>query len=450
MSNGSIMELVAKGKLDEDITDTTNQTSLFNYNISKKNKYSKGDYIFYTEGNPNWGNTFRINIEKKGDLLYDLYLIVKLPKLSISNLNVPIQQDEHDTTSKYLIKYVDFIGNVLIDKVSLYINGQLIDEQYGDYIQLYTDLYMSDWNRKALIGMDDIFNKPNLKIDSENIYIPLKFWFCIDDTKSLPVIALQYSEIYIDVKFKNFSDCVMVLEKGTDGNLYHSDYTHKEVLIEGASLLANFFYVDLEERKKLATQEYELLITQSQVRTINISNSANLEINFNNTVKDIFFFIQSTTYKKYGEYFNFSTKMHYLPIELKTLSTNAYKLWKLAPKKHLLNRARILFNGAERVEWRDAKYFYYMQNHENYGNSLQSYIYMYSFNSEPQKFSNNSGCNFSRIDNAYLQVEISPNKFYLDTNLSNPSSSGYELKCYATNFNIMVIKNGLCGLKYTN
>jgi hypothetical protein len=31
-----------------------------------------------------------------------------------------------------------------------------------------------------------------------------------------------------------------------------------------------------------------------------------------------------------------------------------------------------------------------------------------------------------------------------------PTDDTYELKCYATNFNILVIKGGLAGVKYSN
>jgi len=149
-NNGSILELVAKSNLDDFLIDTTNNTSVFDFNIKKKNKYSKGDTLFYPQGKANWGNTIRFNIEKKGDLLYDLYLVVKLPKLSVSKLiGVPIQ-DENNPDCKYRIKYSDFVGNVLIEKISFYINGNLIDEQLGDYMQYYTDLYVSDSNRKYM------------------------------------------------------------------------------------------------------------------------------------------------------------------------------------------------------------------------------------------------------------------------------------------------------------
>jgi hypothetical protein len=63
-NNGSIMELVAKGKLSEEVININNDKSVFDFDITKANKYSKGDNIFYAEGKPNWGNTVRYYIEK--------------------------------------------------------------------------------------------------------------------------------------------------------------------------------------------------------------------------------------------------------------------------------------------------------------------------------------------------------------------------------------------------
>jgi hypothetical protein len=449
MSNGSILDLVAKGIQDSDLIDNNNMKSNFDFNIDKKNKYSKGDTLFFPQGKSNWNNTIRFNIEKKGDLLYGLYLVVRLPKLSIANLNTPIQQNENDSNSIYRINYTDYIGNVLIEKISLYFNGSLIDEHYGDYMQFYTDLYLSDWNRKAMLGLDDYMNKPNIRIEEETIYIPFKFWFCNDIKKPLPLIALQNTDIYIDVKFRDFNSCVSVLEKDNNNNLFHSNYIHREQPIVDCHLQANFYYVDLNERKELATKEYEIVITQSQIRNNIIGSTGTLDINFNHVVKDLMFSIQSSTNKNNSEFYNLSGKLEYPPNELK--NNLDYNLWTLQPEQHLLSRARILFNGIERIEWRDAKYYYYMQNHENFKNSLLSHFYVYSFNIDPTKFTSTAGCNFSRIDSAQLQVEIKPQSIVINnTGTIYKNNSEYELRCFATNFNVLVIKGGLAGLKYSN
>jgi hypothetical protein len=160
-------------------------------------------------------------------------------------------------------------------------------------MQVYIDLYMSDINRKTMLGMDDTFNKPNLKINSEYIYIPLKFWFCQNNDKPLPLIAMQYSDIYIDVTFKSFSQCITILEyDSTNTKLYHTNYKHTESPFEDCYLQANFYYVDAIERKEIASSDYEIVITQSQLRSINITSSAILTLDFNHIVKDIIFFIQ--------------------------------------------------------------------------------------------------------------------------------------------------------------
>lgn len=447
-SNGPILDLVAKGLLDEELIDISNTKSIFDFDNEKLSKYSKYDTLFYPEGKPNWGNTIRFNIERRGDLLYGLYLVVLLPKLSVELLNTNTIQNENDPSCPYRVHYTDFIGNAMIEKISLYFNGMLIDEQHGDYMQFYNDLYFSDWNRKAMLGTDDIMNKPNLKIDAECIYVPFKFWFCTDVKKPLPIIAMQNTQIYVDVKFKNFHNCVSVLDN-INNKLYHSKVTHKEVMIESAVLQANFYYLDILERERLATKEYNILITQSQLRSTNLRTTANLEINFNNVVKDMIFLVQSEQSKRNGEYFNLSAKMKYPPNEIE--NTLDYELWKLAPKKHLLVRARLLFDTMERIEWRDAKYYYNMQNHENYRNTLQSYVYMYSFTANPTKDCNFNGCNFSRIENAYLQVEVKPQIFIINsTGETYHEKENYHLKCYATNFNRLIIKNGLAALKYQN
>jgi hypothetical protein len=456
---GPITELVAIDDQDNDLTDSTNLDSLFDYSIIKKNKYTKGDHITWPSGCVNWSNTIRFEIERIGDLLYGIYLIVKLPKISVEDIRgVTEKLDENDPSCPFRVKYCDYIGNVIIEKVSLYFNGQLIDEQYGEYMQIYTDLYVSDSNRKAMIGMDDYLNLPNLKINPEYIYIPLNFWFCNQIETPLPIVAMTRTTIHLDVKFRDFNSSYMILKKTPSGLWSHQDLVLTEVSLSDVKLQTNFYYLNLDERKSLGEKlQWEILITQSQRKQIQFRTSvksiASLDIDFNHVVKDIFFYVRPDSHVKYGDFFNFSSKMSYLPNKLSELVLDQ-TLWLLEPKRHLLSRARILFNGIERIEWRDGKYFHRMQNFENYQNTVRTMIYMYSFNADPTGYTNNSGCNFSRISVAQLQVEIvQPDWIVWKTNeqqILYPKYDSVELVCFATNFNILVIKNGQVSLKYSN
>ena len=101
-------------------------------------------------------------------MLGSMYLVAKLPKLQSSNI---------ENNNNYYFRWSNYIGNLLIENVKLFIGGQLIDEQTGEFKQLYTDLYDDDWNKLCLIGMDETLITPKDDyILPTFIYIPLKFW----------------------------------------------------------------------------------------------------------------------------------------------------------------------------------------------------------------------------------------------------------------------------------
>jgi signal peptidase I len=80
-------------------------------------------------------------------------------------------------------------------------------------------------------------------------------------------------------------------------------------------------------------------------------------------------------------------------------------------------------------------------------------VYMYSFNNNPVRETNLHGCNFSRLDNVQLQIEIKNNSFILNNNIpyiKYPQYYNYRLQCFATNYNILIIQNGLASVKYNN
>ena len=75
---------------------------------------------------------------------------------------------------------------------------------------------------------------------------------------------------------------------------------------------------------------------------------------------------------------------------------------------------------------------------------------MYSFNISPKKKFSNTGCNFSRITNPQLQVELIDNPTNIYNSFNINVNDNYELKCIVNNYNILIIKNGLAGVKYNN
>lgn len=106
------------------------------------------------------------------------------------------------------------------------------------------------------------YNSKNVPIvfNPKTLYIPLQFFFCQNPALALPLISLQYSKVYMNVKFGN------------------------KVKTGSAKLWIDYVYLDKEERQMMATQNHELLITQLQYTK---SNTSETLINFKHPCKEL-------------------------------------------------------------------------------------------------------------------------------------------------------------------
>ena len=316
MATGALTQLVAVGAQETNFLTNDTKDSIFQEPVKKINNFVKATSSMQPLGSSNWGTTTRFKIEKKGDLLSSMYFVAKLPTISRDYLA--------DTSNSYYVKWVDYIGNVMLESVKLYIGGQLIDEQTGDFTQIYTDLYDDDWNKLCLIGMDESLTKPNNEsingypIDSTYIYVPLKFWFCNSLKKALPLIALQYHDVEIEVKIRDWDSCYQVLRKVSDNN--ENGYVHMQEFnkmtqqtLEGVRLDCNYIYLASEDRKRIAEQDHKILITQVQQIKCPVSQGKSIELSsFNHPVKEMFFYFSNNFVKNLPDPYNFSSKPEYM------------------------------------------------------------------------------------------------------------------------------------------
>lgn len=478
MSDGALTQLAAIGAQDFNFLSDDLDNSLFKETEKKINNCCKATFSMYPFGKASWGTTTRFKIQKKGDLLGSIYFVVKLPKKG--------SYEDENGQNKIYDKWVDYIGNVLIENVKLYIGGQLIDEQTGEFMQIYSDLKDDDWNKNCMIGhsermsrlggnKDDFYNEPR----SDYVYVPLKFWFCESYEKYLPLIALQYHDVEIEIKIREASQCLQLIKTGDpsssnedkelDTSSQHiippdSTYsgTGNKSPLEDVRLDCNYVLLDTEERKRIAQKDHEILITQTQRISKNLFDSMNISLTFNHPVKEMFWYIQNSLIKNKPDPFNFSTgydnymdKQIYDFLESNNITHNTYYR-NYTNKVHWMYDARILINGQPIVDWKDYRYFYYLQNYENYRNKLEHFIYLYSFCDNPKSKTPTGSLNFSRINEAELQ--ISTNGSSIDTyNDVREQKNVIDYKhmdnflnvhIYAVNYNYLIIKGGMAGLKY--
>ena len=118
--------------------------------------------------------------------------------------------------------------------------------------------------------------------------------------------------------------------------------------------------------------------------------------------------------------------------------------------------AKIQINGYDRITEKNVDYFRLVQNQQYMGCTPSKYIYSYSFALNPNKHQPSGTCNFSRLDDANLNLVFDTKTQALNKNsATNPAyyvgqiQQEREIKIYAMNYNILRIMGGTAGLAYT-
>jgi hypothetical protein len=195
---GGLVQLASVGHQDIYLTGDP-QITFFKIAYRRHTNFAMEYIPQYFSTQPNFGKRVSCVIGKNGDLISDVFIEITLP-------SVPPFIDFTNNTDSTLYKFAWMrkIGFALISKVELEINGKVIDRQYGDWLNIWNELIGKNSSHDALMKMigdiPELYSFTNGK-NEHKIRVPLSFWFCLDWTQALPLFALEYSEIKINVEF---------------------------------------------------------------------------------------------------------------------------------------------------------------------------------------------------------------------------------------------------------
>ena len=391
---GGLMQLVAYGAQDIYLTGNP-QITFFKVVYRRHTNFAVESIEQTFNGSAAAGSKISVTVSRNGDLLSSVFLVT--------------QPSGGDTIDSSLGEHFTNIDNVEVE-----VGGQVIDKQYGHWMQVWTDL--SHGGDKALL-LDQAANGT----DTEGSYVPLQFWFCRNPGLALPLIALQYHEVKLNVTFA----------AGAKG-------------LGNVSVWCDYVFLDTDERRRFAQVSHEYLIEQVQFsNALSVSGtSTQHELRFNHPVKELVWTVHD--------------KSAQVDIGGTDRDTNS---------DIVVNTALLQLNGHDRFKRREGKYFTKVQryqNHEGAGDVCRrkpldangvamgaagytgtaiargddSVPHVYSFALKPEEHQPSGTCNFSRIDNAVL-------------NLEHADATGH-LRVYAVNYNVLRIMSGMGGLAYSN
>jgi hypothetical protein len=305
-------------------------------------------------------------------------------------------------------EYVDDLGYALINSVELQIGGTKIDKHYGRWMHIWSQLTKTA-GQEAFYG--DCINAHHAEwgdaSKSRTLYVPLQFFCCRNDGLALPLIALQYHDVRLEFEFETAANCCVSASKS--GNISLSNTT----------LLVNYIYLDSEERKRFAQASHEYLIEQLQftgVETVAENTNGNkVRLNFNHPVKELVWAVQNADDGTKTKFVNYGDNSSHNPV----------------------TRALLQLNGHDRFSEQDGLYFNRVQPNQHHSRQPSDGINVYSFALNPEEHQPSGTCNFSRIDNATLTVDLANN-------------SGSNMYVYGVNYNVLRIMSGMGGVAYSN
>ena len=295
MANGGLVQVVAIGAQNVYLTANP-QITHFKSVYRRHTNFSVESIEQTFSGTVNFGRISNAQISRNGDLITQTFIKAVLPEV---RYNGPFQNFGH-----VQFAWVKNIGHALPEEVSFDIGGSNIDKHLSTWFQIVSDL-------SSKPGLDYVYNKMvgnvpeltsistlswdnhenNVLKPSYTLHIPLQFFFNRHNGLALPLIALQYHEVRISVKFRPVDQLYIA----SDAFKHHSN----DLNLDDASLYVNYVYLDTEERRRFAQVSHEYLIEQLQNSTESISNanSGKYKLSFNHPVKAIYWVTKLGNYQ---------------------------------------------------------------------------------------------------------------------------------------------------------
>ena len=545
---GGLMQLVAYGAQDVYLTGNP-QITFWKVTYRRHTNFAMESIEQTFNGQADFGRRVTCTISRNGDLAYRTYLQVTLPEINQDMKN----QSPGKVGQGVYARWLDFPGEQLISQVEVEIGGQRIDRQYGDWMHIWNQLTLAAEQQRGYYKMvgnttqltfitDPSFAEVDGPCDSNaprqvcaprnalpetTLYVPFQFWYCRNPGLALPLIALQYHEVKINLDIRPIDECLWAVSSLNSGesNSGNTKVTqaYNQSLV-AASLYVDYIFLDTDERRRMAQNPHEYLIEQLQFTgDESVGSSSNkIKLNFNHPCKELIWVVQpdenvdycssltsgSLLYKTLGaQPFNYTDAVDALPNAIHAfgspdsvvgingsgsyafidasgifqtagavdISQNGWWNNNVTPNvdydvpnfgeigvqnsgvsdagtfvltetsldlhcwgENPVVTAKLQLNGQDRFSEREGTYFDLVQPFQHHTRNPDTGINVYSFALRPEEHQPSGSCNFSRIDNATLQLVLS--------NSTVEGTKTAKVRVYATNYNVLRVMSGMGGL----
>jgi len=417
------LQLTSSGPQEKFFTldpDYSHFIETFKRHSNFSNQYADLD----PENEANFGKKVRFKIpQNQGDLLKTLSLKVTLPSITTSS-----------------VCYIESAGHALIDYVDLIIGGKVIQRLTSDYLQIYSEHFVTQTKQDALeelIGKfpertafrrvsNPLIVARNALGNTEDIsfFVDLPFYFYNNPELAIPLCAIDLQEVEVEFNLRKAQDMVIKI------NGEYGDITGETLNIKDFQLCTEVVYLDCEERIKIRKTKRDYLITQIQENIFDIGvgvNTGKFKLDFVNPVKELYFVVQRQGTAGDGvSEGNFVTLFDYDNTLEET--GNKYILYEN------LDHLKLTLDGQEIITEDTGNMVFLKAVQAAIHHSKTQLIrrfYSYSFALQPEEWYPTGQVNFSLVKEQFLDLSLTPCVDY-----------ARQVRVYAVNYNILRVGEG--------
>jgi hypothetical protein len=457
-ASGGIIQLSARGKMSAVLHDDATHT-LYRSQWTKYSPSALDDEILELS-NSGLNTTSSTTLARYGDLVSRITLMIDLPGITAPSTVSEDTSSAFNATGAY---YVNAVGLAAWDYCTLEIGGSTIETVYSDTAFVWEELA-----GRTGLRLEETIGRYSYATDVEDtmiedsysdrrLYVPIPFWFSrFPETMglALPLVALMYHECRFKLSTRTWSDIAVVVYQESSGDEWKLSADTPLLASDGSTAVANsdvkfqlmvtYIYLDTAERASAASTAHTYLVTTNQRSTFSISDSESSAVSnklyFSHVATALNFYYRPTNWndsdgsgrRRYSvgflDRYDFSayqssddTSLTYGdvtdPMKYVSLTLNGHDRW---PSKTYGN------------------YFRLVTPYRSWKQTPSTYLYTYPFAHSPASFQPTSSLNMSRIDHMALEIT------YCD---SIPAG---ELIVEALTMNLLLVKNGLGGLRWSS
>jgi hypothetical protein len=246
---GGLIQLVAYGNQDLFVTKDP-QITFFKVVYRRHTNFSSEFIQQPFTHTPDFGKRVTCVLGRNGDLIRKMYLVAVLPR--IPQFVDEDNNNQLDDITKFA--WVKRIGYALINNVEIEIGGEVIDEHYGDWLNIWHELTVKKEKEidKMIGNIKELTDHTNGK-KFYKLFIPLQFWFNRVAGLALPIVGLQYNHIKINLEIASFNKLYTVTPThfvNVDNDFVNfKEFEYIEQIVDGVRSLAQFVHFDIVDRR---------------------------------------------------------------------------------------------------------------------------------------------------------------------------------------------------------